>query len=159
MTQTPFMLCGTSPIYQMPGGSYRGLGGFDSDSDGVGGNAENDPDFQPTTSLRHADGTSINARIEKGGVMPGKLVRAIPGIVLGCQGRILDVVSGIVSSFVVHDIGPDESFGEGTIALAQFMRIPSSPTTGGTHEARFIWEIWPGIPAVVGSMKYALQRL
>jgi hypothetical protein len=157
-TQSPFYLAGNTPIYDLGGRSYGGLGGMDIDGDGSGGNIENDPYFQPTTTLKHADGTYVNSRTERGIVVPGRFALAVPGIVIGCKAQVTDVLFGITSPAVVHDIGPDDKFGEATIALADFFGINSNPISGGTHQARFFYRIWTDVPSQANGISYPLQR-
>lgn len=158
-TKPAFDYIGFQPVYEMADGSFCFLAGLDVDGDGSGLNLENDPDFQAQTSLRNSDGTSINSRTERGFVVPGVLIRKVPGIVLGCQGRVVDAVSGLVTPAVVHDIGPDTKLGEGTIALASFMGVNWNPVSGGTQEPRFFFQFFPGTPALVNGKQYALQPL
>lgn len=158
-SQSPMMMAGVTPIYDYGDGSYGWLSGMDIDGDGSGGNAENDPCFQPTTSLRNIDGSSINSRLERGIVAPGALIRAVPGIVLGCKAQVTDVMWGRVSPAVVHDDGPDDKAGEATIALATFFEVNANPKTGGTDRPRFFYRVWPGEAAHVGGKQYTLQKL
>jgi hypothetical protein len=158
-SQSPMMMAGVTPIYQFDDGSYGWLAGFDIDSDGAGGNAENDPDWQPTTSLRNADGTPINSRLELGAVAPGSFIKKVPGIVLGCRAQVTDVIQGVTSPAVVFDSGPDDKAGEGSIALANFFGVNSNPRTGGTQQPRFFWQVWPGQAGHVGGKQYILQKL
>ena len=160
MTHPPLMLAGTTPLYDLCDKSYViGLAGMDIDGDGSGGNAENDPDFQPTTTLVHADGTYVNSRTERGFVVPRKFALAVPGIVIGCRGEIFDTFLKRISPAVVHDIGPDDKAGEATICAAEFFEVPSNPTTGGTQIPRFLYRFWPGQAATVNGITYPLIKL
>lgn len=158
-TQSPFLVIGSVPIYQYYDGSYGWLGGFDVDSDGQSGSTATDPTWQGATTLRHADGTYLDSRTERYGVIPGILAMKIPGVVVGCQGRIVDVIAGIVSPFVAGDIGPYDRVSEGSIALATFMQVNPNPATGGTQVPRFFWQIFPGQPATANGQNYQLQPL
>jgi hypothetical protein len=155
----PMLMCGNTAIWDYGDGSYGWLSGFDIDSDGSGGNIENDPDFQPTTSLRNADGSSINSRLERGIVAPESFIRLVPGIVLGCKAQVTDVILGRVSPAVVHDAGPSDKAGEGTIILATFFQVNPSPVNGGTQSPRFFYRCWPGQSAYVNDKQYILQKL
>ena len=159
MTNPPLMMAGTSPLYDFGDGSYGwGICGMDIDADGAGGNAENDPDWQDTTTLKNADGTSLNMRLEKIFVVPELWVKDLPGIVMGCQGQVTDVLSGLVTPAVPGDVGPSDKAGEASPALATFFGVNPSPTKGGTQQPRFFYRIWPGMAGFVGGKKYQLQR-
>jgi hypothetical protein len=159
MTQAPYYLAGETPAYDLGDGSYGWLAGFDIDGDGAGGNPDGDPTFQPTTTLKHSDGTYINSRTERGIVVAERLALQIPGIVMGCKSQVTDVLLGITSPAVAFDTGPSGKLGEGTVALAEFFGVNSNTVSGGTQQARFFWRIWPGTPANVGGIVYPLQPL
>jgi hypothetical protein len=64
-------------------------------------------------------------------------------------------------SFVVADTGPSTHYGEGSIALADSLAIPSSATSGGVSsgvfsliftDARIKWGDWPNIVTVANEM-------
>ena len=156
---SPFLRCGITQLFDYGDGSFGWLSGMDIDGDGAGGNTENDPDFQPTTSLRNLDGTSINSRIERGIVAPESFIRAVPGVVLGCKAQVTDVIWGRVSPAVVHDEGPNDKAGEATIALAQFFEVNANPRTGGTQRPTFFYRVWPGVAALCNGKQYQLHSL
>src|SRR5580692_10944025 len=134
------MMAGTSPIYDLGDGSFGwGACGMDIDADGAGGNAENDPDWQPTTTLRNPDGTSLNLRIERIFVVPEDVIRRIPGIVMGCQGQVTDLLHGLTTPAVPGEAGPSDKAGEAAVALADFFGVNSNPLTGGTQQPRFFY--------------------
>lgn len=85
-------------------------------------------------------------------VVPKKFIDAVPGIVLGC--RATAEYKGVIIEAVSADVGPD--FGEGSIALAKALGIPGSPKSGGVTGG-VIMRIYPGTPAVVNGITYALQ--
>jgi hypothetical protein len=152
-TQAPFWSIGQTPVYKISDGSYLYLAGMDIDGDGSGGNPENDPDFQESTTYQ----PSQNARTVPGIVIPGILQRSVSGVVIGCKARVTHVLTGFRTDAVAADIGPDDKIGEAFIRTAQILGIPSSPVSGGTQEPLFLYEFWPGIPAVVGGITYNLQ--
>lgn len=87
-------------------------------------------------------------------VIPGPLKKMVPPKFLGCHARV--TYNGKTVDAVVGDIGPATHLGEGSIALAQALGIPSNPKTGGV-DAGVFYEIWPGRPALVDGVKYRLQ--
>lgn len=113
------------------------------DGDGSGSPHE-DPDFQPDTSLHHADGTALNADTENYIVVPPAIIRGVSGVVLGCKARVS--YQGLAVDAVVGDIGPRKKIGEISIALAKALGIPSSPLTGGV-DSGVDYHLWPGVPA------------
>ena len=79
-------------------------------------------------------------------VVPGRLVRAVPGVVLGCKARATDLRTGKTTDAVVGDIGPNDHLGEVSMATASALGIPNDPRTGGSQGV-FLYELWPGVPA------------
>ena len=158
-TIAPFMTIGQVPVYKLYDGSYCFLAGMDIDGDGSGGNLENDPDFQPTTSLRNPDGSSLNSRAECGIVLPGKLMRAFQEIALGCRAYVRSGLTGLFTDAVVAVGGPDDKIGEAFIATAKMMGIPTSPTTGGDQQPFYFYRFWPAQAATVNGKTYHLQPL
>jgi hypothetical protein len=53
------------------------------------------------------------------------------------------IVGGIVAGAVVADVGPHGRYGEGSIALAAALGLPSSPRSGGRSWG-VTWLVWPG---------------
>lgn len=133
------------------------LAGMEIDGDGSGGNAENDPCWQKDTSL-HLNSVALNARLDHFIVVPPQIIMAVAGVVLGCQAFVTNARNGIRSEAVVGDIGPGAKIGEGSIALAESLQIPSSPISGGISDRVIRYEIHPGVPAVVNGKQYQLQR-
>jgi len=125
---------------------------MDEDNDGPGGSLANDPDWQPETSLRHL-GTSIDSRKVCGIVVPTWLPRSVGPIVLGCLARVTNLATGHVEPAVVYDLGPTRKSGEGSTLLCKRMGVP-----GGENRPLFLYEIFPGIPAMVDGITYDLQH-
>lgn len=76
------------------------------------------------------------------GVVPGSFRKHVPGIVIGC--KMLVTYSGLPIIAVAGDVGP--RFGEGSIALAKALGIPSNPRHGGVGSG-VEWRTYPGIAA------------
>ena len=131
------------------------------DGDGRGGNVQKDPCFQSDTTLHEKlpDGTIVplDSETENYAVSPPQLIQGVPGIVMGCQGFATNIRTGQRAPFVMGDEGPSSRFGEGSIALAEALGIPSSPTTGGTDDHIIAWQIFPGQAAFVGGIQYDLR--
>jgi hypothetical protein len=137
-------------------GSLTYLAGCQSDGDGSGGNSYNDPDFQDATSLK-LDGKSLNAEVDRYIVVPPAIIRAVSGIVLGCQARAQNIQNGKVTDAVIGDVGPRKKLGEASIATLEALGIPSSPISGGTNLRIVKVTLWPGKAANVGGKQYQLQ--
>lgn len=156
-TLAPYMLFGQTPMYNPSANYFCGLVGHDIDGDGSGGNLEKDPDFQPTTTLKHFDGTYLNSRTEIFGAIPGKFIDETPGIVMGCRMRATHVLKRIWTDMVAGDRGPDEKWGEFSIASASFFDVDPNPVTGGTRQPIIFVEIWVGQTVEVDGIAYPLQ--
>ena len=69
-----------------------------------------------------------------------------PGVIkLGVQLGDVGVVSynGKTANIVIADVGPAKKLGEGSVALAKSLGIPSSPVNGGTDKGLHV-KVWPG---------------
>jgi len=79
-------------------------------------------------------------------VVPGRLVRAVPGVVLGCKARITYPRTGKTVEAVVGDRGPNDHIGEASMATAAALEVPNDPRHGGSAGI-FLYELWPDVPA------------
>lgn len=132
------------------------VGDMDIDADGSGGNRDNDPYFQPETTLKYK-GKSLNAYEVPFMVVPGPLVKGVRPIVMGSKGRIVDLKTGKFVDCVVADAGPSKKIGEASVAAAKALGINANPNHGGVDEQRILYIFWPGVPAVVNGVTYDLQ--
>jgi Fungal chitosanase of glycosyl hydrolase group 75 len=152
---------------------------FAIDNDGTGGNAGKDKDHQDQTSLREADGTSLNAKKYPFAVIPldaaeakkeGKAPKhpGLPdfgslGLRLGDLGVAFwrEKSTGKVAYgfFCYGDSGPANSLGEGSVLLAEKLSINPSPTGGG-YTTKEVLHMGKGIVHVVfpGSTDLKAQR-
>lgn len=81
-------------------------------------------------------------------VIPGNVRKAVVGICKGCKGKVTDKKTKKSVECVVGDVGPTDHMGEGSMALAEFFGLDSSPKSGGSSDtSRFHYECWPGVPA------------
>jgi hypothetical protein len=122
------------------------------DSDGSGP-SHGDPDQEQDTSL-HLNGQPLNADVDRYIVVPPSIIQSVPGIVLGSQCYVS--FGGIRSPAVVGDIGPHAKLGEGSIALAEALGIPSSPVNGGV-DSGVDFQILVGQAANVNGKQYQIQ--
>lgn len=103
--------------------------------------------------------TSLNPYVDSETVpyvaVPPQVVRGVREIVLGCLAVVR--YGGNKCRAVVADVGPRNKVGEGSIALARALGIPSSPRSGGVAANVVHYQIFPGVPAEIQGVKYRLQ--
>jgi Fungal chitosanase of glycosyl hydrolase group 75 len=81
-------------------------------------------------------------------VIPGNVRKAVAGICKGCKAKVTDKKTEKSVECVIGDIGPTDHMGEGSMALAEFFGLDSSPKHGGSSDTkRFLYECWPGVAA------------
>lgn len=73
----------------------------------------------------------VDSEIEPFFVLPSKFPAKIK---LGTKGTITNTENGKTIPAIYADIGPAAKIGEGSIALAEALGIPSNPKTGGTEK-------------------------
>jgi len=125
------------------------------DGDGTGP-SHGDPDFQNQTSLKF-NGQFLNADQVKYTVLPPQIIKDVVPVVLGCQGFVTNTKNGFKTAVVVADVGPRRKLGENSIATCAALGVNPSPTTGGEDAHDFLYEIHPGVPALVDGVQYQLQ--
>src|SRR6185312_13139905 len=142
--------------------SWLAKAAIDSDGcnpNGTPNNVYGDPYYQPATSLKHSDGTYLNALTESYIVVPPAVINGVGPIVLGCQARVHYRNTSELTYAVVGDVGPHQKLGELSIRCAQRLKIPFDPNNGGEDNPDMVlFEIWPGKPAVVDNVTYPLQK-
>jgi hypothetical protein len=143
------------PIYVGDDGDYiQFTSNLDVCNDGSGP-PHGDPHHQSQTAYYNG-GKYLNADKDCYIVTPPQIIEMVPGIVLGCLGRVTNLSSGIVHEGVVGDIGPDDKTGECAYCLAKKLNPAVTHNTGDLNKL-YLYEFWPGVPAVVGNREYALQ--
>ena len=90
-------------------------------------------------------------------VIPSPLLHMVAPIFLGCKALAVNQENGKSCNAVLADIGPATHLGEGSMALAKALGIPSSPKNGGTEQRVISYTLWPGVPAVVNGETFTLQ--
>lgn len=128
------------------------------DADGANDNPDNDPDWQGQTSLKHKDGSYLDAYEDIFIVVNKSIINAVPEIVMGCQARVTHLDNGLKTPAAVGDLGPSAKIGEASVACAKIVKINPSPTHGGEEDKRAVlYECWPGQAATVNGIEYPLQ--
>lgn len=133
---------------------FRANGRIDIDGSGP---SHGDPCYQADTTL-HLDGKPLNSDVDKYIVLPPTIVKAVPGIMLGCQALVLNIKNGRQTHAVVGDIGPSRKLGELSAACALALGISPNPNIGGTDDFILNYTVWPGVAAVVDGKQYQLQH-
>jgi Fungal chitosanase of glycosyl hydrolase group 75 len=117
------------------------------------GPAHGDPDYQRQTAYN----PYLNADKDRYIVTPPQVRKMVPPVVLGCQGRVTNLAKPKQWSWgVVGDVGPADKTGEAAYCLAKILN-PRITHNAGDDVVIYLYEMWPGIPAVVGRTKYKLQ--
>ena len=144
---------------------------FAIDSDGS--SDASDPDHQSKTSLRHADGSSLDARTESFGVIPldrgeaaAEGLQKLAGVpdFGGIGLRLGDIGiafwKNATAVFVYGDKGPPNAVGEGSIKMADLLGIDSDPRYGGFND-RDLHEMGRGVTHIVfpGSSDVPLGKI
>jgi hypothetical protein len=151
---------------------------FTIDNDGIGGNPDLDPNHQDATTLLTADGISLNANDDSYAVLPLDAAEAAeehrrdPGVALKHAGlpdfgkdlglRLGDIGAAfwrqsshgdVAHAFFIYgDKGSANNLGEGSIQMADRLKINSNPRNGGFN-TRDIMDMGKGITHIgfVGS--------
>lgn len=129
------------------------------DVDGDGPHKDSDPTQQSQTSLRLADGSSIDSFLVPGIVIPPQIAYATQGTLLGCKAQVKSRINSITADAVVYDIGPKSKIGEASVAACKIVKVNSDPNTGGDRTCAYEYSCWPGIAATVNGVLYPLRRL
>lgn len=99
----------------------------------------------------------LNADEDKYIVTPPQLRLQLEPVVLGCLGRVTNLLEPTWSSWgVVGEVGPDNKTGECSYALAKIVN-PDISHNIGDDRVIYLYEFWPGIAAVVDGQAYNLQ--
>lgn len=137
------------------GGKYVAfISDLDICNDGTGPSF-NDPSYQSETAY-YNNGKFLSAEIDRYIVVPPQIRSMVPPAVMGCQGRMTNLRTGKWSAAVTGEIGPDDKTGEAAYCLAKELNPKITHNTGDSNRI-YLYELWPGIPAVVGDKTYKLE--
>jgi N-acetylmuramoyl-L-alanine amidase len=150
------LLCiGNVTIYEKDDGQYvRFISDLDICNDGTGP-SHGDPSYQSETAY-YNNGEFLNADKDKYIVIPPQIRSMVPPVVMGCKARMTNLKSGVWNDAVTGEIGPKDKTGEAAYCLAKVIN-PSITHNAGDKDLHYLYELWPGIPAVVNGKTYALQ--
>jgi hypothetical protein len=119
------------------------------------GPAHGDPYHQSQTAYYNG-GKFLNADKDKYLVVPPQVRSMVPPVVMGCQGRVTNTKTGVVSEAVTGDIGPSDKTGECSYCLAKVLNSSITYNSGDTKRI-YLYELWPGVAAVVDGKHYKLE--
>jgi hypothetical protein len=146
-------------IQQKPDGSYiRFVSDLDICNDGSGP-AHGDKHHQAMTAYYSGGrqgGQYLNADVDRYIVIPPQIRAMVPGVVMGCRGRVTNLETGNYFDGVIGDIGPDDKTGETAYCLAKKLN-PSIDYNSGDENKIYLYELWPDQPATVDAFTYKLQ--
>jgi hypothetical protein len=149
------IVIGSVPIFTGGGGKYVAfISDLDICNDGTGPDYD-DPHHQSQTAYYNG-GKYLNADVDKYIVIPPQIRSMVPAKVMGCQARMTNLALGKWSQAVTGEIGPDDKTGEAAWCLAHEM---NSKVTHNSGDQRliYLYELWPGLAAVVGDKTYKLE--
>jgi hypothetical protein len=110
-----------------------------------------DPSYQSQTAYS----PYLNADVDRYVVTPPQVRTGVVPVVIGCQARITDLSNRRWHWAVVGDVGPSDKTGECSYVLAKEINPAITHNRGDTDNV-YLYEFWPGVPAVVGNKKYKL---
>ena len=114
-----------------------------------------DPSYQSQTAYYNG-GKFLNADKDKYIVIPPQIRKMVPPVVMGCQARMTHLKTGRWSAAVTGEIGPDDKTGEAAYCLAKELNPKITHNTGDSKRI-YLYELWPGISAVVEGKGYDLE--
>jgi hypothetical protein len=150
---------GSVNIYRNEDASYINfLSDLDICNDGSGPD-HGDQDYQAMTAYYSGGiegGKYLNADKDKYIVVPPQIRSMVPGVVMGCRGKVTNMQTGVSREGVIGDIGPTDKTGETAYCLAKIVN-PSVSYNSGDKNRIYLYELWPGVPAKEGGFTYKLQ--
>jgi len=98
----------------------------------------------------------MNADVDRYIVVPPQIRAKLPGVVMGCRGRVTNLRTQVVEEGVIGDIGPDDKTGETAYVLAKKLN-PMIEHNSGDSQKDYLYELWPDVPGTDGDFTYKLQ--
>jgi hypothetical protein len=151
----PFLVIDKVLIVTAFGGHYVAfISDLDICNDGTGPDY-NDPSYQSETAY-YNNGKFLNADVDKYIVSPPQIRKGVPPTVMGCMGRVTNLKTSVSHYGVVGEIGPSDKTGEAAYCLAKILN-PSITHNTGDSKRIYLYEFWPGLPAIVDGKHYKLE--
>jgi hypothetical protein len=123
-------------------------------NDGSGA-AHGDPHHQSETAYYNG-GKFLNADKDKYLVIPPQIRSMVSPVVMGCQGRVTNLITNVKHDAVTGEIGPNDKTGEAAYCLAKIIN-PKITHNSGDDRLIYFYELFPGMPAVVDGKTYKLE--
>jgi hypothetical protein len=114
-----------------------------------------DPSYQSQTAY-YNNGNYLNADEDQYIVVPPQVRSGVAPVVMGCQARATNLVTAKWFAGVTGEIGPKDKTGEAAYCLAKQLNSSITHNTGDGRRI-YLYELWPGVPAVVGNKYYKLE--
>lgn len=156
---TELITIGPVTIKEKDNGQYiRFISDLDVCNDGSGP-SHGDPYYQSQTAYYSGGidgGKYLNADKDKYIVIPPQIRYLVPPTVMGCKARLTNLKTEVTYDAVTGEIGPDDQTGEAAYCLCKIVN-PSVTHNSGDKALNYLYELWPGVPAVVEGMTYKLQ--
>jgi hypothetical protein len=119
------------------------------------GPSHGDKSYQSQTAYYNG-GKFLNADKDCYIVIPPQVRRMVGPVVMGSQARLTNMLTGQWWPAVTGEIGPDDITGEAAYCLAKLAN-PAIGYNAGDDRMIYMYELWPGIAAVVGEKEYDLE--
>lgn len=129
-------------MVKLPDGSVYMRTHLMVDADG-GTEWQTDRTGQANTSLRNADGRSLNAKAVNYFVLPLGAEWKHMGIKLGDVAWVRNIANGTMVPAIFGDEGPHNKIGEGSQALCRALGLSDNPSHGGTSQKNIEFLIVP----------------
>jgi Fungal chitosanase of glycosyl hydrolase group 75 len=150
---------GSVNIYTNKDASYvQFTSDLDICNDGCGP-PHGDPSYQSQTAYYSGGkegGKYLNADVDRYIVVPPQVRAFVPGVVMGCYGKVTNLKTKVVQAGVVGEIGPDDKTGECAYCLAKKLNPHIEYNTGDSNKV-YLYELYPGVAARDGDFTYKLQ--
>jgi Fungal chitosanase of glycosyl hydrolase group 75 len=130
------------------------ISNLDVCTDGTG--ESHGDDYHLSETAYQNGGKFLNADEDQYIVIPPQIRQQVGPVVMGCQARATNLLTGRWFPAVTGDIGPSAKTGEAAYCLAKKLN-PKVTANSGDSRMIFLYELWPGIPAVVGKKRYKLE--
>jgi hypothetical protein len=151
----PLLVIGKVLISEAFNGRYVAfIADLDICNDGTGPK-HGDPSYQSQTAYYNG-GKYLNADKDKYIVIPPQVRKMVDTAVMGCQARMTNLETGKWRAAVTGEIGPDDKTGEAAYCLAKELNPKITHNTGDSSRI-YLYELWPGIPAIVDGKTYKLE--
>lgn len=126
------------------------IGDLDVCTDGTGPSHGDDFHLNQTAYT-----PSLNADKDYYLVLHPKMRTGVKPVVLGCMGRVTNLITREWHWGVWGEVGPSNKAGECAIVCAQHLN-PKVSANSGDGIKRYLYECWPGVAAKVGDKQYKL---